>query len=202
MPRTTWFPSHLDPVEAKIIDNLLEGLIGKGYVIEVSDGEEAETLAAYTDNRHEIDPEVAATGITVLGVGKGKIAGKTVRLGSIILIHGNGEDVVSDLQARNSDLLNELSALVDSITEGDDEPQPGVGSDAWAKARADRARALLVEAGVLLTELEGAGLNVAVTWRAPLWMDHHAKIGESLTSETVMGREGTFDLFVTRNRQF
>lgn len=90
------FPVHMDKVEAQIVNRLLTYTLGHPDVlmVRVYDGEEWAT--EWTRSRAEIQREVAATDMTRLFIMKVNPNGAAHRMGSILLVHGNVEDVVSD----------------------------------------------------------------------------------------------------------
>lgn len=123
MTKPTTFPAHLDPTEGQIIRHLIDIILAKGGAeIRVYDGEGYAT--AWTRNIGTIRSCIATTEVTVLET---RIAGKEV--GDIILIHGNGEDVISDMQWSKSTpesetLMNQWCdvAMVTAAVEGEPEP--------------------------------------------------------------------------------
>lgn len=85
------FPNHMRADEQKIVEALIRKALDKGYTISVFDGVEW-ALRASTDFE-VISAEINATDITQL---RFRVAETRVRVGDVLLIHGNGEDVVSD----------------------------------------------------------------------------------------------------------
>jgi hypothetical protein len=96
------FPDHLDPTERVIISKLLDTILAAGYSIDVRDayGDGDEPMEP-TNNRTLIEAEVAATGETCLDIYDADGA-----RGFILLIHGNGEDVISD--SSDNETINAL----------------------------------------------------------------------------------------------
>lgn len=84
------YPHWVLPDERKIIDRILEDALARDYKVSVFDGE------AWSLNRSRnidmIRSEIAATDVTTL-----KIRDRHDEpVGSILLVHGNGADVVCD----------------------------------------------------------------------------------------------------------
>jgi len=92
------YPDHLRADEAKIITEIISRAIEKDYLIRVQyDGDEWAT--DWTQDVPKIEAEVAATAYTVLHFATkpvGPIATIGKRVGIVLLVHGNGVEVVSD----------------------------------------------------------------------------------------------------------
>lgn len=94
----TGYPVDADDAEKKIIDAILLSAINFGYHISVSDGEEY-TVVRSTD-LIEIRPAIFTTDETTLmfrdmrDLERDGPAGR--RIGTVLLVHGNGHEVISD----------------------------------------------------------------------------------------------------------
>ena len=104
------FPRHLSATEGRIISRLITKAISAGLSIEVEEGEEGESLCAPTQDTSMIEREIAATSITVLRLHR-PTDGQLAQIGTVILIHGNEEDVVSDFRAADQEGLQLLEQL-------------------------------------------------------------------------------------------
>jgi hypothetical protein len=85
------FPSHVDPVERKIIGALLL-LISKHEDIRVAVDDETDVVVPYTSDMATVARSVETTGSTYL-----RLKDAAGPLGTIMLIQGNGEDVISEM---------------------------------------------------------------------------------------------------------
>ena len=87
---------HLDHTERQIITALIDATLAQDLRVSVYDGEEW-TLSRSTD-RAAIRAAIGTTDETTIAIWtKHPEDGETLaRLGNILLIHGNGEDVISD----------------------------------------------------------------------------------------------------------
>lgn len=93
--KTTTYPDHMSRTERHIVDAILTAAIDtKGYLVRVDDDEEPAT--EWTRDRDVIRPEVAATDITYLCFALKTPEGGIKRVGHIMLVHGNEEDLISD----------------------------------------------------------------------------------------------------------
>lgn len=86
------YPSHISQTERKIITAIVRKALKIGYSISVFDGEEwavkrSEKIEVITDN-------VGATDETTL---RFRLQPSNELVGDIFLVHGNDEDVVSDM---------------------------------------------------------------------------------------------------------
>ncbi|WP_444668375.1 hypothetical protein [Cereibacter changlensis] len=102
------YPAHMNPTEAKIINQLITTILDAGHLIRVFDGEEY--ASDWTGDRAEIQKQTAATDYTVFQVADA--AGRE-RIGTITLIHGNGTDVISDWSWKQS--IEGSEALMDAL---------------------------------------------------------------------------------------
>ena len=103
----THFPDHLDPTEAKIIGKLLDTILSAGYSIDLRDAYgDGDEPVENTKDRAMIEAEIAATGETCLDI----YDAEGVVRGWVLLIHGNGEDVISDHTANET-----IAALVERL---------------------------------------------------------------------------------------
>lgn len=84
------YPEHLSPVERDIIDCIVKKALDVGCSISIFDGED-HTIRRSRDHA-AISKVVAATEITVLNF----FDDVDALMGSIILLHGNEEDVIHD----------------------------------------------------------------------------------------------------------
>lgn len=82
---------YVPTIERVIIDGLIDRILAKGYMISVNDGEE--TVISRATDKKAIQKAIGHTGEThfIVRNAEGK------KLGWILLIHGNEEDVVADL---------------------------------------------------------------------------------------------------------
>ena len=91
----TTYPHHMNATEKAICNKLLAAIIAtEGLFMRVYDGEEWAT--EWTRDLDLIRPEIAATEETRIYLMDVDANGAATRLGSILLIHGNDEDVISD----------------------------------------------------------------------------------------------------------
>jgi hypothetical protein len=107
------FTDHMDPTEIKIISTLLDRILAKGHFIKVYDGEEDAT--GWTRDLDVIRPEIAATDETYILIGNANGPTKVDRIGSIFLVHGNIEDVISDVSAPTDEMLDYVDAFTHLI---------------------------------------------------------------------------------------
>lgn len=91
------FPEHLDKTEARIINKLITAILKHGdgkLVARVFDGE---TWASdWTRDRAELQRCIASTDETRISIADFAGPNGFTRVGAVFLIHGNGEDVISD----------------------------------------------------------------------------------------------------------
>jgi hypothetical protein len=105
------FPEYMDKTESVICNKLISAILSKGHFVRVYDGTEFATR--WTQDRKEIQRETAATDCTWYVVGTmDKEKGKPTRIGSYMLVHGNIEDVVSDIAGKDGDSLTYLEELL------------------------------------------------------------------------------------------
>lgn len=108
------YPTHIDPIEAQIIDAILIAALAKGYVVSVCDGEEW-SLRRSSDIE-AIRAEVAASDETTLmfrDPANQRPDGDPARVGSVFLVHGNGCEVISDCS--DNEATNDLLAPATEI---------------------------------------------------------------------------------------
>jgi len=113
----THFPDHLGKIESRIINRLISAILDAGYSIRVGEGEEGERLTRPTRHRPTIQSETAATCITLFDI----MQGDAERLATIVLIHGNGEDVISDVSypaSRGDVIAEEIEAFLGHANQG------------------------------------------------------------------------------------
>ncbi|MBC2806613.1 hypothetical protein C3Y94_026025 [Rhizobium ruizarguesonis] len=84
------FPDYINSTEAKIIQGIIDRALARNYLVSVFDG--LQFALHGSSDIEAITAEVHATDVTELIF---HTADKQ-RLGGILLIHGNHEDVVSD----------------------------------------------------------------------------------------------------------
>ncbi|UIY29197.1 hypothetical protein LZK73_21935 [Neorhizobium galegae] len=84
------YPDYISPTEREIIDRILKRALAKDYYVSVYDGEEWALIKS--NDLAAIQREVGATDCTTL---KFRDASMKV-VGSVLLVHGNDEDVVGD----------------------------------------------------------------------------------------------------------
>lgn len=92
--------------ERAIVDRLIRGGLERGYLVSVNDGEE--WVLKLSPDYATITAEVAATDMTILRFDDPAREGAGGR-GRVILIHGNGSDVVHD--HTDNDMIADLVAL-------------------------------------------------------------------------------------------
>jgi len=106
------FPEGLDTVETRIINKIITAALDADLAIRVRDYEEGEIHTAWTRNRADIQRATAISDGTIYDLSK-----EGTRQGSVVLIHGNGEDVFADLRAPDNDKLDILEALFDGVSD-------------------------------------------------------------------------------------
>lgn len=106
MASTGHFPDWIDATEARIINKLITAILKAGYQARIYDGEEI--ACHWTSSRKTLQQHTAQTDETTLHLRAGP-EGRT--LGTITLIHGNHEDVISDASAADEHGL----ALIDQL---------------------------------------------------------------------------------------
>lgn len=84
------FPTHIDPTERRIISKMVKDALAAGHSISVFDGEEWPIERA-TDYG-KITAEIAATDETTLRF----FTREGGAIGGVLLVHGNGAEVISD----------------------------------------------------------------------------------------------------------
>lgn len=84
------YPDYIDAHEKRIITKILRKALKVGYSVSVFDGEE--TALTKSTDFETITKEIAATDGTWLSF---HLSGGD-KNGTIMLVHGNGEDVVAD----------------------------------------------------------------------------------------------------------
>ncbi|MGO7308810.1 hypothetical protein ACCS91_33685 [Rhizobium ruizarguesonis] len=84
------FPDHVGPTEATIIQGIIDRALALNYLVSVFDG--LQFALRLSSDPEAITAEVHATDVTELIFH----TAEKQRLGGILLIHGNDEDVVSD----------------------------------------------------------------------------------------------------------
>ena len=84
------FPNHAHPTEVRIITKLIKRALKAGYLVSVFDG--MEWALKFSNDFEAITAEVHATDVTELTI---RHADKS-KVGWIMLVHGNEDDVVSD----------------------------------------------------------------------------------------------------------
>ncbi len=85
------YPEHLDKTERRIISTILREAL-HDCDVSVHDGEE--WAVRHSTNLAEITREIAATDCTTL-----RFYRKDAPVGSVLLVHGNGCDVIADYTA-------------------------------------------------------------------------------------------------------
>lgn len=117
------YPDHLDPIEAIIIETVLHRAVNAGYRVRVHDGETFRNPEP-TEDLKLIRPEVAATEATNLFLytpkasthstvqGNSERGGFDHYVGRLLLIHGNDEDVLSDIST-STELMPTFEAIFD-----------------------------------------------------------------------------------------
>lgn len=110
------YPEWVRPEEAKVMDKLLTAILTLApvkLVVRVYDGEEWAT--EWTDNRATIKAATASTDETRWAIASVSDTGAFRRVGTFLLIHGNGEDVIADASWNPKDPNHEglINALFD-----------------------------------------------------------------------------------------
>ena len=105
------FPEWLPKEEAAVINPFLTRVLRAGHYIAVHDGEEVSLQP--TRDRKAIQKETAATDMTNFIIcDESKVEGKKwKRIGTVVAIHGNLEDVLSDASARDNERLDYIESL-------------------------------------------------------------------------------------------
>jgi len=88
---------HLPSDERRIIKGLVSRALGRGYVVSVNDGEEWSLVRSSSSSA--ICASIGLTDTTTLVFRDGARrddAGRLARVGSVFLVHGNGDEVVCD----------------------------------------------------------------------------------------------------------
>jgi hypothetical protein len=106
------WPEWMPKDEAAICNRLITFILRAGYLIQVREFEAGEVMCAPTKDRAEIQRQTAATGGGMYEVVQQLNPNKAVRIASFLLIHGNGEDVISD--ASWNPQVPELEAFIDA----------------------------------------------------------------------------------------
>lgn len=101
------FPSYMRPAEQKIVGALIKKALALGYVVSVYDGEE--WALKKSSDYEKITAEIAATDETQL-IFREAVGG--TKIGWLMLVHGNDEDVICDYTA--NDAMDELVEGVDA----------------------------------------------------------------------------------------
>ena len=107
------FPDFADAEESRIINKLITRVLSEENMhIAVHDGEEFATPP--TRDRAQIQRETFATDVTVyvLYTPSVKQPGKWKRHGTVTMVHGNGEDVLSDASAPHDEALDRITQIV------------------------------------------------------------------------------------------
>lgn len=109
MPST--YVSRVSTVERAIIDQIIKDALGTGCLIDVGDGDEFPTRPSRFTST--ITDWIGHTEITVLVFEK---EDKT-KLGHVVLVHGNGCDVISDYSANDftEEVVKNANILADTI---------------------------------------------------------------------------------------
>ena len=110
------YPDWLDDDEAKIIDVIIEDALAKGVEIDVRDAYGDEEEIVRLSDADAIRAEVAATGETLFDFYR---PGEEKPFGWVLLIHGNGCDVISDYTANEATeaLLKRAEAVAGDLAE-------------------------------------------------------------------------------------
>jgi hypothetical protein len=94
------FPDHLPPVEGQIISLILDRALAQEDIqIAVDWDDLGDEGLAFTRDRSAIEREIAATSVTFLRFFRQNVRNEDIpqgRIGWVMLVHGNIEDVVSD----------------------------------------------------------------------------------------------------------
>lgn len=91
--------------EREIVDRLIVCALERNYLVSLHDGEEI--VLSRSSSYEDITANIAATDMTILTFLDTSIEGSAGK-GIVILIHGNGEDVISD--HTDNDLIGDLVA--------------------------------------------------------------------------------------------
>ncbi len=104
------FTKYATPAEKTIVGRLIRAAHKQGWTISVHDGEEW----ALKRSR-----DLAAVRAALASTDSDNVVFRDVNgepMGSVLLIWGNDEDVISDMSAPNSAALDDFSAWVDLVT--------------------------------------------------------------------------------------
>ena len=104
------FPDYMPASEKRVVNKLLTRILDAGYTISVYDGEEY--ALRKSRDRAAIQRETAATEATTYVIHRGDD-----RLGSIWLVHGNGDEVISDSSWNHN--IHDAEAIIDALTRED-----------------------------------------------------------------------------------
>jgi hypothetical protein len=111
------FPSWIDADEARIINKLFSAILKAGYQARIFDGEQ--TVCHWTTDRKTLQRHTAQTEQTTLHIREGRETESPVELpatlGTITLIHGNGEDVISDASWQRTSA--EAETIIEALCE-------------------------------------------------------------------------------------
>jgi hypothetical protein len=112
------YPTHMPVIERRICDRLITEITRRGYFIRVFDGEDYATTR--TQNKDDIRAETSATDVTVYEVydrDPGRTFSMWRRIGNFVLIHGNGEDVLSDYSWATGNRIEDNERLMKQIAD-------------------------------------------------------------------------------------
>jgi hypothetical protein len=107
------YAAHIAADEKTICNRLIAAALAhpRNLLIRVYDGEEWAT--DWTDNAAAIKQAIAATSETRLYFSARAENGGARRIGSILLIHGNGEDLISDSSHNPND--EQAESIIDAL---------------------------------------------------------------------------------------
>lgn len=97
------FPDYMNEVEQRIVGNLIRKALTQGLLVSVFDGEEWPLKRSADID--QITEQVAATDITTLRFFR-TVEDKQVRVGDVLLVHGNEDDVIGD--HTDNEIMEEL----------------------------------------------------------------------------------------------
>lgn len=117
----THFPAHMSATEKTICNRLFKAILADAgnLHMRIYDGEDWAT--DWTRDLSKVRPEIHATDATRVFLMAVSPTGAATRIGSILLIHGNEEDLISDASWNSKHPENE--AIIDRLTNAANFPE-------------------------------------------------------------------------------
>jgi hypothetical protein len=121
-----FWPAHMDRIEARICNKLISTIFDAGYSIQVNCGEVGDVFVPTTNFRHLVQADTAATGMTIYCVmdtsPQHTDPGKAVKVGHVLLVHGNGTEIISDMswpgsKPENEEIMETLTRPASDLAE-------------------------------------------------------------------------------------